>query len=546
MKQSLRCLLCALALLCRWDSHAQSPKPAPGLVVTYTVGDRTDIAATPNVWLYLPAGEPPTPFLPAGNFTAKWDGFIVADLRGDYVFRAELNGSLKLEVGTNAVLEVTGDGKVPSPPSKKIRLNKGANALKAVFTSPATGDAMLRLEWSEKGALWEPIPLPVLTHTPDNTELAKADKLRLGRELFFEHRCIKCHTAPFNLPWHPEVVPPELAMDAPSFEGIGSRRNFAWLAAWILDPKAQRSGAHMPALLHGATAKDDADAIAAYLASVKGDEPDTSVSASADLATVGKELAEKLHCAGCHNLPGSQEKDAKKISLDHVNRKFPPASLVAFIKNPGAHYAWTRMPKFKLTDAEAAQLAAFASSSAQADDLKIAPTDVAVLERGKHLVQTTGCLECHGLKLENDFSTKTLSDLSEGKWFSGCLVSNEENAGKAPFFAFTAAEREALLAFAATSLSSLSRHSPVEFAERQTRLANCNACHGQLDGFPPLERVGGKLKPEWMRQFLAGEIAYKPRHWLPHQMPAFPSRAEPLAAGLAMSHGYPPRTPAEP
>ena len=60
-------------------------------------------------------------------------------------------------------------------------------------------------------------------------------------------------------------------------------------------------------------------------------------------------------------------------------------------------------------------------------------------------------------------------------------------------------------------LGLLARHVPAEFAERQTRNLNCTACHGQVEGFPPLEILGGKLKPEWAGKFIAGEIGYKPR-----------------------------------
>jgi len=69
-----------------------------------------------------------------------------------------------------------------------------------------------------------------------------------------------------------EATMPELAMDAPSFEGIGSRRNQEWMARWIQDPKALRMTAQMPRVLHGATVKEDVGAIAAYLASLKSSE----------------------------------------------------------------------------------------------------------------------------------------------------------------------------------------------------------------------------------------------------------------------------------
>ena len=125
---------------------------------------------------------------------------------------------------------------------------------------------------------------------------------------------------------------------------------------------------------------------------------------------------------------------------------------------------------------------------------------------------------------------------------------------KAPYFAFSPEERDALKAFGQSDKQSLSRHVPLEFSSRQTRLLNCAGCHGQPEGFPPLEVMGEKLKPEWATKFIAGEIGYKPRAeehprgepWLQMRMPAFKSRAEFLAHGLAAEHGYGPRTVPEP
>jgi mono/diheme cytochrome c family protein len=404
------------------------------------------------------------------------------------------------------------------------------------------------LAWTEKEKIpTVPIPSTVFTH-PVDSELEKYDTLRLGRELFVEHRCAKCHTLTTD------KGIPELALDAPSFDDIGSRRHFAWMADWIVDPKAQRATAHMPKLLHGAKDKQDAQAIAAFLASLKSDQSGGTLKADGEMIEAGKTLAERLHCAGCHVLPDAPEKDSKKIALAHVNLKFQPGSLVAFLKNPGTHYAWTRMPNFKLADEEASQLGAYLSSGAPMAKQAAPPDDAGVIQRGKKLVQISGCLNCHGLKLENEFKGKALAELPAAKWNQGCLAASPGDDSKAPDFGFTGVEREALRAFGATDRVSLTRHVPAEFAERQTRLLNCRACHGQIDGFPPLEILGGKLKPEWAAQFIAGEIPYKPRAekhpkgepWLPARMPAFKAPAVWLAQGLAMQHGFPPKTPPEP
>ena len=57
-------------------AHAAG-KPEPGLAVAFSAlaGDTvkaTDVTVLPNVWLYVPDGRAPTPFLPAGKFFAEW------------------------------------------------------------------------------------------------------------------------------------------------------------------------------------------------------------------------------------------------------------------------------------------------------------------------------------------------------------------------------------------------------------------------------------------------------------------------------------------
>ena len=542
------------------SSHAADQKPEPGLQVTFvSLRDATlaDATAAPGIALYVEAGKSPTPFLPPGQFMATWEGFVNADLRSDFFFQAELNGSLKLEVNGGVALETTGSGGA-SPLSNAIQLKKGANALRAVFTSPDRGDAFVRLGWTEKGIFVSPVPVAVLTHnrTP---ALDQGTQLRLGRELFLEHRCIKCHTERLS-----EAGLPELKMDAPSFEGIGARRNYDWMARWILNPKTMRPNAHMPALLRGPKAQGDAAAMAAYLASLKSRREVSLMDPNPADAKAGKPsleesdehkpLFEKMHCGACHESPDARETDPKKIPLKHVTEKFSLTELIEFLRAPEAYYEWTRMPDFKLSATEAKELAEFLNARAHKPKEVTAPVEASVLGRGKELIQTSGCLNCHNLKLENQFSAPALATLSSGQWQQGCLATEPKAESKAPQFGLAAFELEALRAFGRTDRASLSRHAPAEFAERQTRLLNCAECHGKVDGFPPLEILGGKLKPEWAAKFVAGEIPYKPRAprhprgeaWLEARMPAFKSRALLLAHGLAAQHGFPPQTPPEP
>jgi cytochrome c553 len=542
-----------------------------GFAVKFTSADGkvSDTMVLPNLWLYVEGGQAATPFLPPGKFTAVFEGSINGDLRANYIFKAEeLGGALQLEINGKLVL----DAATPNALSESVQINKGANAVRATFTSAGGGDSFLRVGWTEKGTNVNPIPNAIITHavTP---ELQKAQLVYEGRELFLENRCAKCHTEKFTAPV------PDLAMDAPTFDGLGARRNYEWLAKWILDPKSTRAGVHMPKLLHGAKAKEDAEAMAAYLSSLRiapaeemeqrlppfgrnqkaseeiakrsgvgakpvGDENETP----ADSNHERKPIFERLHCASCHNAPDQSEVDAAKISLKHVGGKFPAGKLAEFLKRPEQHFTWIRMPNFKLADAEAKELSEFLLKHADKAEMKAAPTDKAVIERGQLLVQNAGCLNCHAAsKLENKFTAPALTKLAKEP--KGCLAEKHDDKSKAPDFAFSAREREALLAFTKTDFASLSRHSPLEFAARETRLLSCAACHGHIELVPGFDVLGGKLKPEWAAAFIGGEpfkvradIHPKGEPWTDARMPAFKSRAKLLAEAMAMQQGYAPKT----
>ena len=335
-------------------------------------------------WRPVRAGQRATPSRAPGPFTATWKGQVAAELRADFTFHAEFNGDLKLTVNDTVVLEGKGEGDKPVT-GKSIRLNKGANQLVAEFKSPAAGDAFVRLFWSNKETPYNPIPITELTH-PETDDLKKALLVRRGRDLFVENRCAKCHTTPGGMP--------ELAMDAPSFDGIGGRRNFDWLARWIADPHALRPGTPMPQVLSGADAKDKAGSVAAYLSSLKGSP--IAETKPGDIEA-GKALYEKLHCIACHNPPDVAAADMKKISQKQVKAKFAPGALVAFLLKPSEHYAWIRMPGFKLTAEEAQHLGSYLEASADKPTDRPAPTDDALLNKGQPIVQPPGCLNCHVL-----------------------------------------------------------------------------------------------------------------------------------------------------
>jgi hypothetical protein len=193
---------------------------------------------------------------------------------------------------------------------------------------------------------------------------------------------------------------------------------------------------------------------------------------------------------------------------------------------------------------------------------------------------------CHGgIETKSTPSAPALSDLrGQEVWTRGCLAPDESAHHTAPVFPVTDDQRAAIIAFAGTDRSALTRDEPGEFAERQYAELRCGHCHARdavepalvttlapehgaaytkLFGpgspaepgvqlapdqkrFPPLTWAGEKLRPEWSAAFVAGDVPYKPRPYLRARMPAFRAHAPGIAHGFAAQHGVAPKSDAYP
>ena len=514
-------------------SASQAPAAASGLMVTYRQAGsaaHVDVLAAPQAALYVAEGQAPTPFVAPGPFIAEFDGFVSVNLRDDYQFRAETNGSVEIRVGAVVVLSASAeDGETSS--TKPVRLNRGANALRVTYTSAKRGDSYLRVFWSSPEIAWEPVPASALTRAAAGAALRAAQLARDGRALTAEYRCLKCHRP------SPATVP-ELQIDAPALTAIGARLNGPWMAQWVENPSALRPSARMPRVLHGAEAPAEARDIAAFLSSLGTPTPAPSAAPSADEVAFGEQSFRALRCATCHVTTGTPQAD--QISLAGVRAKFAPGALASFLKQPNQHFAWIRMPDFGLADAEANALAAWLNTlgGAARTTSEQAAGDVA---RGKRLVQTRGCLSCHTLDLANEYKGRDVAELPASAWAS----SWHDPSSRSARYNLTADERAAFRAFAATDRRSLERHAPADFAASAVETLNCRGCHGQIERVPSLDLAGGKLRPEWAKALIDGTLRDKPRPWMEARMPAFPTYAGPLAAGLAAEHGLAATSPSD-
>jgi mono/diheme cytochrome c family protein len=318
---------------------------------------------------------------------------------------------------------------------------------------------------------------------------------------------------------------------------------------------------HLP--LSKAQAADIASFLATTGKPVKAEEKPV------DDTTLGKGAGHfgNLGCVACHTTPEIAEADREnnRIPLAHVGGKFQSGTLAGYLKMPGMHNPWTRMPNFRLTDDEAAELSAYILANAKTEF----PEVKGDVDSGRKLF-AENCAACHQTTepAPAPKAAALAKVIAAGQ--KGCLAEKPE---KAPDFGFTAAQRDAVTAFLKTDLLSLKQDTFGDFAERQIHYMNCVACHprdgrqstfqivegelatltanaphpeGQTEGntvpptaIPHLTWLGEKLQPGWSGSFIAGAAPYKPRPWLASRMPGFGAPGVGIANGLAFQHGFP-------
>jgi len=546
---------------------ALAPAAEQGLALTMEAGGRQDARRERLAALHVPAGQPVSPFLPVGKFKVRWEGTLVSDVRQEV--------RLRVAGAPSATLSLSGKPVAGLAEGADVVLPKGDSPIVLEAVSSDAGELTVRLEWAGRGFGWEPVPPEAFRHDP--AKVASGMQLREGRRLFAELRCAICHVGADKVPPAGQGMP-ELAKDAPVLVNYGERLREPYLARWIQDPHAFRPGSLMPRVFPP-TKDGSVDPRAADLAAflVSQGTPPKSSSVDPAQAGAGAALFANLGCLACHVTPDVPVAQAgERVPLAHVAAKWHGDALVEYLRDPDRHYRTTRMPDFRLTADEAGKLAAFLLSAAKAEVAPVPKGDVA---RGAALLVSEGCINCHaGAPVGNRSS---LADTLAKGWKGGCVADDAAGRGRAPDFALTPAQREALRAFARTDFSSLRQDSPAEFAQRQVAELRCGSCHDQdgavarrtllkdeakalrergpahkegeplPDGsLPALTWLGEKLRPEWSAAFIAGESMEKPRPWLAARMPGYAFHGAGLAAGLSLQHGFPlacaPEPPVDP
>jgi mono/diheme cytochrome c family protein len=400
-----------------------------------------------------------------------------------------------------------------------------------------------------------------------------------GEWLFREMGCHGCHlVAGFA----------HLPKAGPSLKRIGAKTTPEWLVDWIEKPHEFRPRTRMPEFFLN---REEAIAVAAYLLASSVDDSRAWLDLHARPAGVdprsaarvgeGKKLTESLGCLGCHGFEADQYASQVALGKDmapnlaRIAEKTHARWIYHWLKNPRAHSETARMPRLRLSDAEASSITSYlltlqdqkplAADSA----LRAKLADPAVIDDGARLIRRYGCFGCHtinGMEGESrvsvelsDFSHKHLDELYFGdrldipntwddwtinKILTPRVYATERIEQNMPEFGFEEADARALTVFLASRSTARINHDYLpEMQVREQKLKrgrevvayyNCYGCHSfdgeegairkyfedDLEAAPPiLVGQGKKVQPEWFFDFLKRPMRLRP--WLDVRMPTF-------------------------
>jgi mono/diheme cytochrome c family protein len=199
------------------------------------------------------------------------------------------------------------------------------------------------------------------------TVIPGADRLNLGLNLIEKAGCYSCH----NIDKYKGRSRP-----GPSLVHLASKSDRDWVYRWIEDPKSFRHNTWMPQFFHQFNNSDEASVrrtrqeihAITHVLFARSEEFKLDPMPVKGRPARGEELVASVGCFGCHQI--EREPSGELISLNSLRRehgpnliglgsKTTPEWIYNWLKNPPRYHPATRMPDLRLTDQEAADIAAF-------------------------------------------------------------------------------------------------------------------------------------------------------------------------------------------
>ncbi len=401
--------------------------------------------------------------------------------------------------------------------------------------------------------------------------------LNAGLSLVDRLGCQGCH-----LMEHPALASPRTS--GPSLAGLSEKTTRAWAAAWIRAPRDLDSGAWMPHAFRavGDPRQRESEIRAVVTTLWQGPVRPATEPAAGDRER-GEMLFGALGCGACHRLDmglgreifWSRPERLRGPSLARLGGKVNPSWLYAWLRDPRGHDPEARMPDFRLSESEAADLTSFLLAGEPWHSPDLPPLDSPMLDAlvlanleeehtlvesrarlaamnsldkeiylGRRVLAREACVACHRIPAVESTTIEApalgpTEGLSVMERESRLAVGLAHASG--PDFALSGPEEEALLSLlmaltepeipasqrAGQDRAGLARAEGHLLVDKQ----GCRACHGADDGsasvgdsnpppsVPSLVGIGGRVRGDWLFDYLRdpGQVSIRP--WLRARMP---------------------------
>lgn len=362
-----------------------------------------------------------------------------------------------------------------------------------------------------------------LTVDPDET------LVRGGLLLMAELSCTACHASPIG--WQSRLAP----RPGPRLAAVGSRFNGDTLWRMVRSPQHRKPGTLMPGLFSTVPGDaENAEAITRYLATLRRPVKQMPLG-NADR---GRVLYQTVGCVACHQpatdyLPAGATSPADIEPLSTTSSPLDLAdvweihALGRFLHDPLADRPAGRMPSLRLTEQEAADMAAYLHielTPEQAAERAALQISGQTAEMGRQAFQDQRCANCHSTgEPMLPKPARPLRELDPGSEAS-CLSATITPG--IPRFDFSELQQRALgLALVHVQASDSTPETDEQQIDWQMLRLNCVACHDRhhkggpedaraayfgsgSDRLPPsLDRVGSRLTPDALSQVLHGDYA---------------------------------------
>jgi mono/diheme cytochrome c family protein len=468
------------------------PQFLPGLVARYEANG-IDCIRRDEAVQFVWKGRSPDERLPAGDFSARWQGQLLVMSPGQHRFYLHAAGEVSLEVAGKQV--VAGEGDTPQWfESPSIDLEFGQHAV-AIGFKKTSDQARVGLYWSGPQFELEPVPNRLLFHDPASDP---GNAFERGAELWRALRCANCHRR--------SEEPGGMA--AASLANLNGNLSRTWLIDWLQRGSTSTGDFDLPHPGPGyQLAGAERDGIPLRMPQFRLDERDARAAAdylfgpqqnddaARDLPAGNVRRGEKLFltlgCLGCHQCCelGTAGLFAGG-DLSRVAEKRPANFFARWLADPANINPSHRMPVFRLSDSERGDLTTWLATLQRADAApgeeetppSVKPGSARPAsglhgpDRGQRIVEDLRCGACHALPgvVSARVNIALNVDRAKGHWQETCLAAPDRQKSR-PGYALSAEKRDALV----TYLTGRRNSESADDGLYVLRERNCLGCHAR-------------------------------------------------------------------